>query len=77
MNPKLCRSPSTTTNDNSSIVSHDFDNPISQTDEDCEEKAELPEELERLLKQEEKVIQSHEVSVEVVNLGTNEEAKEV
>ena len=31
----------------------------------------------RLLKQEEKVIQPHEESIEVVNLGTNEEAKEL
>ena len=31
----------------------------------------------RLLKQEEKVIQPHEELVEVINLGTDEEAKEV
>ncbi|XP_050890912.1 uncharacterized protein LOC127096377 [Lathyrus oleraceus] len=67
----------TTTNDNSATVSYDFDNPINQADEECEEEAELPEELERLLKQEEKVIQPHEESVEVINLGTDEEAKEV
>ena len=35
-----------------------------------------PEELARMLKQKSKVIQSHEESVEVVNLGLNEEAKE-
>ena len=77
MNPKSCRSPSTTTNDNSAIVSYDFDNPINQADEDCEEEDELPEESTRLLKQEENVIQSYEESMEMVNLGTNEEAKEV
>lgn len=36
-----------------------------------------PKELARMLKQKSKVIQSHEESVEVVNLGSNEEAKEV
>lgn len=77
MNPKSCISPSTTTNDNSAIVSYDFDNPTNKANEDCEEDVELSEELEILLKQEEKVIQSHIESVEVVTLGTNEEAKEV
>ncbi|XP_050890983.1 uncharacterized protein LOC127096461 [Lathyrus oleraceus] len=70
-------SSSTTTNDNSATVSYDFDNPINQAGEECEEEAEIPEELARLLKQQEKVIQPHEESVEVINLGTNEEAKEV
>ncbi|XP_050914741.1 uncharacterized protein LOC127129632 [Lathyrus oleraceus] len=70
-------SSSTTTNDNSATVSYDFDNPINQADEECEEEAELPEELARILKQEEKFIQPHEESVEVINLGTYEEAKEV
>lgn len=41
---------------NSTIVSYDFDNPINQVGEDCEEDAELPEELARLLKQEEQFI---------------------
>lgn len=55
MNPISCRSPSTFTNNNSSIVSYDFYNLINQANEDCDEDAELPEELARLLKQEEKV----------------------
>ncbi|XP_050877316.1 uncharacterized protein LOC127081075 [Lathyrus oleraceus] len=70
-------SSSTTTNDNPATVSYDFDNPINKVDEECEEEAKLPEELARLLKQEEKVIQPHEESVEVINLGTDEEAEEV
>ncbi|KAI5416319.1 hypothetical protein KIW84_041393 [Lathyrus oleraceus] len=61
-------SPSKTTNDNYVMVSCDFDNPINQAGEDCDEEAELPEELARLLKQDEKVIQPHEESVEVINL---------
>ena len=47
---KSCRSSSTTSNDNSVTVPYDFDNPINQADEECEEEAELPEELARLLK---------------------------
>ncbi|KAI5433625.1 hypothetical protein KIW84_020775 [Lathyrus oleraceus] len=42
-------------------------------DEDCE----LPEELTMLLKQEERVIQPHQESVEVINLGTEDAKKEV
>ncbi|XP_050908982.1 T-complex protein 1 subunit epsilon-like [Lathyrus oleraceus] len=49
MNPKSCTSPSTTTSDNFAIVSYDFGNLINQVDEDCEEDAELPEEIARLL----------------------------
>ncbi|KAI5442170.1 hypothetical protein KIW84_011294 [Lathyrus oleraceus] len=70
-------SPSTSTNDNSAIVSYDFDTPSNHVDEDCDEDSELPEKLERLLKQESKVIQPHEEVVELVNLRINEENKEV
>lgn len=59
------------------MVPYDFNNPTNHSDKDCDEDCELPEELARLLKKESKVIQPHEESVEVVNLGTNEEAKEV
>ncbi|KAI5422307.1 hypothetical protein KIW84_045672 [Lathyrus oleraceus] len=48
---------------------YDFDNPIYQAEEEGEEDCELPGELARLLKQEEKVIQPHEEPIEVVNLG--------
>lgn len=77
MKPKSCRSPSITTNDNSTIVSYDFDNPINQVNKDYDKDTKLPEELARLLKQEEKVIQPHEKSVKMVNLGTSEKAKQV
>lgn len=59
------------------MVSYDFDNPINHADEDVEEDCDLPKEIARLLKQESKVIWTHEELVEVVNLGTEEEAKEV
>lgn len=54
------------------MVPYDFDNLINHVDEDCDEDCELPEELARLLKQESNVIQPHEESLEVVNLGTEE-----
>ncbi|KAI5403445.1 hypothetical protein KIW84_050858 [Lathyrus oleraceus] len=55
---------------------YDFDNPIYLAEEEDEEDCELPGELARLLKQEEKVIQPHEEQIEVVNLGTDEVKKE-
>ena len=47
--------------DNNSVTpSYDFDNPIYHAEEEGKEDCELPGELARLLKQEEKVIQPHE-----------------
>ena len=77
MNPKSCKFPSITTNNDTAMVPYDFDNLINHADKDCEEDCELPKELARLLRQESKVIQPHEESVKVVNLGTKEEVKEV
>ena len=56
---------------------HDFDNPIYQAEEGDEEDCELPEELTRLLRQEENVIQPHQESIETINLGSEEDVKEV
>ncbi|KAI5410441.1 hypothetical protein KIW84_055810 [Lathyrus oleraceus] len=51
--------------DNNPVTpSYDFDNPIYHAEEEGEEDCELPEELARLLKQEEKVIQPHEEQLE-------------
>ena len=64
--------------DNNPVTpSYDFDNPIYHAEEEGKEDCELPKELARLLKQEEKVIQPHEEQVEIVNLGTEEVRKEV
>ncbi|KAI5395947.1 hypothetical protein KIW84_062228 [Lathyrus oleraceus] len=64
--------------DNNPVTpSYDFDNPIYHAKEEGEEDCELPGELARLLKQEEKVIQPHEEQIETVNLGTDEVKKEV
>src|SRR3954467_1120276 len=61
----------------SAITSHDFENPIYQTEEESEEDYEVPRELARLLEQEEKTIQPHEEPIEIINLGNDEEKKEV
>jgi hypothetical protein len=73
-----CRSScSESTDHDSAIAQHDFDNPIYQAEEEATEDCELPEELARLLKQEEKVIMPHQEDLEVVNLGTEDARKEV
>lgn len=64
-----------TTNNNVTIVSYDFENPINHADKDYDEDCELPKELARLLKQESKVIQSHDESVETINFRTNEKLR--
>src|ERR1043165_5128246 len=64
--------------DNSyAIAKYDFDNPIYQAEDEGEEDCEVPGELVRLLPQEDRVIQPHEEQVEVVNLGTDEDRKEI
>ena len=52
------------------MAHYDSDTPIYQAEEEAYEYCDLPEELERLLKQEEKVIQPNQESNEVVNIGT-------
>ena len=61
---------------NSATVHYDFENPIYQAEDGSEEDCEVPGELARLL-QEEKTIQPHEESIEIVNLGTEINKKEV
>ena len=59
------------------MAHYDFDTPIYQAEEEAYEDFDLPEELARLLKQEEKVIQPNQDSIEVVNIGTEEVRREV
>ena len=60
-----------------SYAKYDFDNPIYQAKDESEEDCEVPGELVILLQQEERVIQPHEELVEVMNLGTDEDRKEI
>ena len=62
---------------NSSISAYDFENLIYQVEDEVEEDCEIPGELARLLIQEEKAIQSHEEPIEVVNLGSETDRKDV
>ena len=62
---------------NSDIATYDFENPIYQDKNEGEEDCEVLGELTRLLQQEERAIQPHEEPVEMVNLGTEEDNKEV
>ncbi|KAI5391824.1 hypothetical protein KIW84_076574 [Lathyrus oleraceus] len=71
-----CTSPDPIDN-GSAMARFDFENPIFQAEEEDDEDCELPEELTRLLKQEERVIQPHRESVEVINLGTEDAKREI
>ncbi|KAI5422597.1 hypothetical protein KIW84_045871 [Lathyrus oleraceus] len=62
---------------NSATVNYGFENPIYQAEDGSEEDCEVPGELARLLLQEEKTIQPHEESIEIVNLRTEVDKKEV
>ena len=53
----------------------DFKNIIYQAEEEGEEDCEVPEELARLLQQEERTIQPHEELVDTINLGTEEDKR--
>src|SRR3954467_13451745 len=64
-------------NNDSAIARHDFECPIYQTEDESEEDCEVPRELARLLEQEDKAIQPRQEPIEVINLGDNEEKKEV
>ena len=61
----------------STIADYDFEYPINQAEDEGEEDCDIPGELARLLLQEEKDIQPHEESVEVINLGTESDKKEI
>ena len=55
----------------------DSENLIYQVEDKGEKDCEVPRELARLLQQEERTIQPHEEPVDTINLGTEEDKKEV
>ena len=65
------------TSNDSSTASYDFENPINLAEDEGEDDCEVPGELARLLLQEERAIRPHEEPVETINLGTEEDKKEV
>ena len=78
MNLKQCRSNSDKLeSDNASTASGNFEFPVDQTDEGVESDSEPSPELLRLVEQEAKEIQPHKEATDLINLGTEEEKKEV
>lgn len=59
------------------IAYYNFENPIYQAEEEGEEDCEVPGELTRLLQKEEKTIHPHEEPVDIVNLGAEEDKREI
>ena len=59
------------------MVPNILENSVDHADEHSGEDCAVPEELERLLRQEEKVIQPYQEETEVINLGTEEVKREV
>ena len=57
------------------MPSPNFEFPVFEAEE--EEDEEIPDEISRLLQQEEKTIHPHKETVEVINLGSKEDKKEV
>ncbi|XP_050897804.1 uncharacterized protein LOC127104675 [Lathyrus oleraceus] len=62
---------------NDSIVSPDWDSPIFQAEDGGEEDFEVPAELTRLVEYEYTKLQPHREQVDLINLGTDEDKKEV
>ncbi|KAF1879695.1 hypothetical protein Lal_00044314 [Lupinus albus] len=65
------------TNDNFNNHLPNFDHPINQAEEDNDEEWEASPELLRLVEQESREIQPHEELVELINLGSEEDKKEI
>lgn len=74
---KRCRIINKPVEPNDPTTSYNFDFLIYQVEEDVEEDCDTPDELARLLEHESKDHQPHEVWVKAINLGTQEENKEV
>src|ERR1044072_3996257 len=60
---------------NNSTLSPNFEIPCEVAEEEVEE--EIPDEISRLLKHEERIIQPHKEPLEAINLGSEEDKKEV
>lgn len=74
---KLCRIINEPVELDNATIPHNFELPINQDKEECEDNYDLSEEMERLLVHEAKAVQPHQEPIKVINLGTKEENKEV
>ena len=72
-----CRSNKFPYNNNVHNSYCDFDYPINQTEGDVEDSWDTPPEIMRMIEQEEKAIEPHGETTELVNLGTEENRREV
>ncbi|KAI5402474.1 hypothetical protein KIW84_050191 [Lathyrus oleraceus] len=76
--PPSCRADhSDLTANDTAMAKYDFDNLIYQAKEGAEEDCELPEGLARLLKQEDRAITPYQEVVETINVGTEDDKKEI
>jgi hypothetical protein len=57
------------------MLAPNFEFPVYEASEEGGE--EIPDEIRRLLDREEKVIQPHEETIEIINLGSEEDRKEI
>ena len=74
-----CRYPSISDpmGNDTAMAFYDSEDLIYQAEDEGEEDCEVPGELARLLQQEERAIQPHEEPMDTINLGTEEDRKEV
>ncbi|XP_017420393.2 uncharacterized protein LOC108330418 [Vigna angularis] len=63
--------------ENNNIDTPNFENPVNNTEDDCEDDLEPSPELLRLVEQESKEIKPHQEEIEILNLGDEDEIKEV
>src|SRR3954468_4376190 len=73
----LCRSPSNTTDNNTAETLYKLEALANQSEEGDEEEDELPEELSRLMDKESKSMPPPQEAIEIINLGTDEEPKNI
>lgn len=74
---KICRIINKLVEFNDPTTSYNFEFPIYQAEEECEEDCDIPKEMERFLEHESKALQPHQEPLEMINLGIEEEKKEV
>src|SRR3954471_17464292 len=73
----MCISPSDTTDNNTADTLYKLEALANQAEEGDEEDDELPEELSRLMDKESKSMLPPQEAIEIINLGTNEEPKNI
>src|SRR4051812_12693242 len=73
----MCRSPSNTTGNNTAETLYKLETLANQSEEGDEEDDELPEELSRLMDKESKSMLPPQEAIETINLGTEEEPKNI